>query len=362
MLQRVDSATKLQAQARGRLARRRLPERRQRAKSRKLQRQNSATRLQANVRGMQARKRVQARKSGSGSSKRALYKNDGAPPEVDAHRGSTARDDEQTDDPELNRLRLRVRELKVTYRAHRENGDKGKLQMALLDYDLAVEGTCAKPEGKNNKLKKAVGERWGGEISVRTACRAEPCRARGWYRVAPPRRVARGECPPVDGCHPFSESSLIILLPLIFLPTHRCSTAHFFPSLSFFVCCCPSDLHAYEVRKRARERKAGKCEERCLLACLPCMLCFQCICCVSTGSTGEWSKKKKKEKLILGKLGALGNDLVQNGADRARKRMSSKYAVLADADDLPASAKTAEKKKKKTAKSRSINRPLPGRL
>ena len=118
------------------------------------------------------------------------------------------------------------------------------------------------------------------------------------------------------------------------------------------------DLKAYEVRKRALHRNAGKCEERCLLTCLTCMLCFQIVCCVSTGSTGEWTKKKKKEKIILGKLGDLGNDLVKKGAARARKRMSSKYAVVADAG-LPSRSSAAEAPK---VKSRTINRPLPGRL
>ena len=141
-LRRVDSATKLQAQARGRIVRNKLPERMQRARSRKLQRQNSATKLQANVRGMQARKRVRARVNGRCVVKRSLYANECSPREVDAIRQPSIGDGKQTEDPELNVLKGRVRELKMAYREHRENGDKGKLQMALLDYDLAVDGGC----------------------------------------------------------------------------------------------------------------------------------------------------------------------------------------------------------------------------
>ena len=46
---------------------------------------------------------------------------------------------DHNDDPGISAARERVRALKAEYRQLREEGNKGKLQMALLDYDVAVQ-------------------------------------------------------------------------------------------------------------------------------------------------------------------------------------------------------------------------------
>lgn len=48
-------------------------------------------------------------------------------------------DDEDCDNPEILEARAKVARLRAEYRTYRKEGQKGKLQMALLDYDLAVE-------------------------------------------------------------------------------------------------------------------------------------------------------------------------------------------------------------------------------
>ena len=123
-LKRSNSATKIQARIRGRQKRNnsRAPRGRNphRQSSKEddaeitLKRSNSATKIQSRVRGRQERNRHDK------SNKNFDHIN-------------------TTNDPELERLRNEVERLQTKYKQHRQNGEKGKLQMALLDFDIANE-------------------------------------------------------------------------------------------------------------------------------------------------------------------------------------------------------------------------------
>ena len=93
-------------------------------------RKNSATKLQAQVRGIRVRQRVKRGKSKS---------NYVVQTKTSRRHHGTDKAGDIDDDPEIVAARERVRALKAEYRKHREDGNKGKLQMSLLDYDLAVQ-------------------------------------------------------------------------------------------------------------------------------------------------------------------------------------------------------------------------------
>ena len=86
-----------------------------------LVRTNSATKIQARVRG--ARARTTARRH-----KRAVV--DDIVDDSDSVLSST-------DDPELDRLKQRRNALRTEYRDQRERGENGKMQLTLLDFDIA---------------------------------------------------------------------------------------------------------------------------------------------------------------------------------------------------------------------------------
>ena len=117
-MKRTNSATKLQAQVRGRQVR----QQQSRLREARVKRTNSATKLQAQVRGRQVRQTV-GKKRGKSSSRYAVVE---------------ASHDDDDNDPEIVAARVKVKQLRIEYRQYREQGNKGKLQMALLDYDVAV--------------------------------------------------------------------------------------------------------------------------------------------------------------------------------------------------------------------------------
>jgi len=167
-LKRSNSATKIQARFRGVQSRQSNHKKSHRSasnssrsnnKNNRLVRKNSATTIQARVRGKQARSnnrttttttlvrtnsatKIQARVRGTQERHRHQKATDTSYADFD---NTTS---QQQNDPELQRLRDRVRTLQTTYRNHRQNGEKGKMQMALLDFDIA-----------NNELLRAMAYR-----------------------------------------------------------------------------------------------------------------------------------------------------------------------------------------------------------
>jgi hypothetical protein len=165
-LKRSNSATKIQARFRGVQSRQSNHKKSHRSasnssrsnnKNNRLVRKNSATTIQARVRGKQARSnnrttttttlvrtnsatKIQARVRGTQERHRHQKATD-----TSYDNNTTS---QQQNDPELQRLRDRVRTLQTTYRNHRQNGEKGKMQMALLDFDIA-----------NNELLRAMAYR-----------------------------------------------------------------------------------------------------------------------------------------------------------------------------------------------------------
>jgi len=136
-LVRTNSATKIQARVRGARARDQSKKRTTntnknyvRQQRRQLQfdgerntlvRTNSATKIQARVRG--ARTRTTARRHKQAVVEDIVDDNDSVL--------------SSTDDPELDRLKQRRNALRTKYRDQRERGENGKMQLTLLDFDIA---------------------------------------------------------------------------------------------------------------------------------------------------------------------------------------------------------------------------------
>jgi hypothetical protein len=79
--------------------------------------------------------------------------------------------EENNNDPQLQQLRDRVKELQQTYRAHREAGEKGKMQLALLEYDIAREELLRARSYRDNIHQKNKDRECHGRI----ACVCLPC-------------------------------------------------------------------------------------------------------------------------------------------------------------------------------------------
>ena len=146
-LMRTNSATKIQTRVRGRQARTKTDQRHRTAHG--LKRTNSATKIQSRVRGRQARARGGHPRSSNVSEDR----------------------EENNNDPQLQQLRDRVKELQQTYRAHREAGEKGKMQLALLEYDIAREELLRARSYRDNIHQKNKDRECHGRI----ACVCLPC-------------------------------------------------------------------------------------------------------------------------------------------------------------------------------------------
>jgi hypothetical protein len=129
-LVRSNSATKIQARVRGARARstdnvrsknkarqQRQQQRIDQERSSSLVRTNSATKIQARVRGTRGREDTRRHKR-----------------VIESDNDSVLSDNS---DPELDHLKQRRDNLKVMYREYRERGKNGKMQLTLLDFDIA---------------------------------------------------------------------------------------------------------------------------------------------------------------------------------------------------------------------------------
>ena len=108
-------------------------------RERELVRSDSATKIQSRVRGRQQRQQRQQRSSQRQQTQRQ-HQSKHHPVKIEApNPESSSRTRKIGADPELEKLRHRVQFLQQEYRQHREKGDKGKMQLSLLDFDIANE-------------------------------------------------------------------------------------------------------------------------------------------------------------------------------------------------------------------------------
>ena len=116
-MKRTNSATKLQAQVRGRQVR----QQQSRLREARVKRTNSATKLQAQVRGRQVRQTV-GKKRGKSSSRYALESSSHA----DHFDRGNANDGFDNENLEIAAAREKVRELRADYRRHRQDGNRNR--------------------------------------------------------------------------------------------------------------------------------------------------------------------------------------------------------------------------------------------
>jgi hypothetical protein len=123
-LVRTNSATKIQAHVRGRQSRSHPQTKKDTKNKRQLARKNSATKIQTQVRGHLSRAKSQAshRETPSNIETESNYDSDNS---------------DFDDDPILKSLEEKVKKLQNDYRRFRHNREQGKMQLTLLDYDIA---------------------------------------------------------------------------------------------------------------------------------------------------------------------------------------------------------------------------------